>query len=43
MIGELVEKLVQEKQQSEIDYGDIPEEFKGKLFISTFCLKWLIL
>ena len=25
-----VEKLVIEKQQAEVDYGDIPDEFRGK-------------
>ena len=29
-LQEKVDKIVLEKQQEEIDYGDIPEEFKGK-------------
>ena len=32
LISEKVEKLVQEKQKSEVDFGDIPEEFRGTFF-----------
>jgi len=29
---EHVESIFVEKQKAEVDYGDIPDEFKGKVF-----------
>lgn len=30
-LQEKVDKIVLEKQQEEVDYGEIPEEFKGQI------------
>lgn len=30
-LQEKIDKIVVEKQQEEVDYGEIPEEFKGQI------------
>lgn len=34
-LQEKIDKIVLEKQKEEIDYGEIPEEFRGKLLMLT--------